>query len=396
MKTSLQAARKAQRWTQADLLDRLAATAERIGEELPDRSSLKTQISMFENGRREPGPKYRKLFREVYQATNADLGFAPEDAGTPSTAAPTLPHTLTPGLPAAVSPPMVDYLQAVFAQHAEAEPLVGPRFLVPAVRAQLPLIEQMCRDASGAIRDDVLHMGSRYSEFLGWLYQDLGDSHAAMEWTNLSMDYAQELDNPIIAAYTLQRRSNIAAEAGHAGHGVGLANAAARPLGKLPHRVQAVVLRALANAHSLLGDADECARTLDRARAAAERGINDDDRFAMYCTPSYIEMEAATCSVRLHDPAAAIRLFEDSLQGWPAEQERDRGLCLARLATAHAVSEDVESAYERARQAVDIAQATGSARIRDELFRLQTHLAPWRKLVEIAELNQTLGTMKGT
>lgn len=397
MKTKLQAARKSREWTQVDLLDALEAAADRTGEELPDRASLKTQVSMFENGRRDPGAKYRALFREVYHATDSDLGFSPAEITAPLTATSSLPITaLAAGLPRAVSPPMVGYLKSVFAQHAQAEPLVGPQFLVPAVSSQLPLIGQMCKEASGAMRDDVLHIGSRYAEFLGWLYQDLGDSNAAMQWTNLAMDYAQELDDPVLAAYTLQRRSNIAAEAGQAGHGIGLANAAARQLPQLPHRVQAVVLRAMANAQALLGEADGCARSLDRAREAAARGAHDDDKFAMYCSPSYIEMEAATCSVRLNKPQDALPIFEESLRQWPAEQERDRGLCLARLATAHAISEDVEGAYEAAQRAVGIAEATGSARIRNELLRLQAHLAPWRKLVEISELNSVLNTMKRT
>jgi hypothetical protein len=75
---------------------------------------------------------------------------------------------------------------------------------------------------------------------------------------------------------------------------------------------------------------------------------------------------------------------------WPAVQERDRGLCLARLATADATLGDVEGSYAAAQQALGIAERTGSARIRDELFRLRPRLAPWRKLVEISELNRAL------
>jgi hypothetical protein len=88
-----------------------------------------------------------------------------------------------------------------------------------------------------------------------------------------------------------------------------------------------------------------------------------------------------------------VTTLEASLTRWPAEQQRDRGLCLARLATAYAQMEDVEAAYNAAAQAAAIAQSTGSARILAELGRLQTHLSRWSKLVEIAELNRMLGTM---
>ncbi|KIZ13696.1 hypothetical protein SNA_37455 [Streptomyces natalensis ATCC 27448] len=66
------------------------------------------------------------------------------------------------------------------------------------------------------------------------------------------------------------------------------------------------------------------------------------------------------------------------------------------MATAYAQLGDLEGAINAASQAVSIAQTTGSARILAELSRLQTHLEPFRKLVEIAEFNRVVGTMKGT
>ncbi|MGA4800778.1 hypothetical protein [Streptomyces lavendulocolor] len=236
----------------------------------------------------------------------------------------------------------------------------------------------------------------RYAEFLGWLHQDTGDSQAAMLWTNRALDYASELDSPVLSAYVFQRRSNIAAEAGQAGYAIGLANAALRHAQKLPNQVQAVALRARANSHALLGQADDCTRTLDEARAIADRGMEDGDGLAGYCSVAYIEMEAANCAIQLQRPQEAVATLEASLTHWPAEQQRDRGLCLARLATAYAQLEDVEGAYNAASQAVAIAQTTGSARILAELGRLQSHLTAWRKLVEIAELNRRLRSMKGS
>ncbi|MFE4255056.1 helix-turn-helix domain-containing protein [Streptomyces sp. NPDC056910] len=62
MKTKLQAARLTRGWSQAELMDAMEDAAGRLGFELPSRSSLKTQVSMFENGRRPPGPEYQALF----------------------------------------------------------------------------------------------------------------------------------------------------------------------------------------------------------------------------------------------------------------------------------------------------------------------------------------------
>lgn len=394
MKTKLQATRVARGWSQAELMDAMEDAAERLGIELPSRSSLKTQVSMFENGRRPPGNDYQAIFCEVYHATRCELGLAIETAPSQLDSLPTLPspRLATPQ----ANPEILDYLKSVFVQHMRAEPLVGPRFLVPAVQSQVPLIEQLCKEASGPVRADVLRVGARYSEFLGWLYQDTGDSQAAMLWTNRSLDYAYELDDPALSAYVFQRRSNIAAEAGQAGYAIGLANAALKEEGKIPGDVRAVALRARANSYAILGQGDDCARAIDTARALADATSLDEASLAPYCSVSYIDMEAASCALQLQRPEEAVRTLEASLTQWPAEQQRDRGLCLARLATAYAQLEDVEAAYTTGTQAAAIAQATGSARILAELGRLQSHLGRWRKLVEIAELNRLLGSMKGS
>lgn len=388
-KSRLQQARLDKGWTQGELIDALMATAQRLGTQSPASTSWKTLISMYENGRRPVSPDHRPLLREVYEATDEELGFTPVMTG-----AATAGNLLTAAaarvsrIPMPVNPEMLGYLTSVLQQHAQAEPFVGPQFLLAPVGSQMPLIEQMCREAYGPLRQEVLRVGARYAEFLGWLHQDTGRTDDAMRWTRLAMEYAQELGDPIVIAYMLQRRSNIATESGHAGHGAGLALAALRHASELSPRVHAVVLRQLANSKASLGEAAESERAIEQALVAAERG--DDDDLAFYCTVSYIEMEAANCQVRLERPERAVVTYEKSLRHWPAVQERDRGLCLARLATANAILEDVEGAYLAAEQALGIAQRTGSTRILGELYQLQPRLARWRKLVEVSELNREL------
>ncbi|MFH0243156.1 hypothetical protein ACGRHY_12120 [Streptomyces sp. HK10] len=392
-RTKLQEARHARGWTQADLIDALTAAAERLGVASPTRASLKTLVSMYENGRRSVRRDHRPLFREAYQATDAELGF-PSHVEETEPRDPSSAPSPRSKLPAPVSTEMLGYLASVLRQHAQAEPLVGPRFLVAPVQSQMPLIEQMCQESHGLLRADVLRVGTRYAEFLGWLYQDTGRTDEAVRWTRTAMDYAQELGDPMLIAYILQRRGNIATEAGHAGHGAGLATAALRHATSLSPRVHAVVLRQLANSKARLGERSETARAIEHAMAATDEG-DDSDPLAGYCSPAYIEMEGADCALHLDRPDEAVPTFHKSLSHWPAVQERDRGLCLARLATANAALEDVEGAYEAARQALDIAERTGSARIRAELSRLRQRLAPWRKLVEISELNAALDRMDG-
>jgi len=68
------------------------------------------------------------------------------------------------------------------------------------------------------------------------------------------------------------------------------------------------------------------------------------DDLTAYCTPAYVDMEAASCWSKLARFDSAVAIYERSLQSWPETLRRDQGLCLARLTNAQAGGEDVEQA----------------------------------------------------
>ncbi|MGW1773730.1 hypothetical protein [Streptomyces sp. NPDC002104] len=79
----------------------------------------------------------------------------------------------------------------------------------------------------------------------------------------------------------------------------------------------------------------------------------------------------------------------DFLDAVPVTARRDRGVYLARHATAAAVAREPEQAVEIARAAVEIATETRSARMLHELRSLEGEMRPWhdapvgRDLVEV-------------
>ena len=303
-----------------------------------------------------------------------------------------------PRAPESVNPESLAFLSGVLAQHTLHEPIVGPRYLAPATAGYMPMLEELCYHANGQMRMEVLALAARYTEFTGWLHQDSGDYAAAAYWTQQAGDYLQELGDPTLTAYVLQRRSNIASEAGHAGQALSLANAAMRQGGgNLPGLIRAAILRQQANAYALMGDRAGCRASLDQAFEAVHHGDGRDGGVASYVTPAYLEMESATCRVRLGiELDDAVNTMENSLTHWPAEQERDRGMCLARLANAHALREDPDSAHQRGHEALAIAHQTGSARIASELGRLKQHLTPWRRQPQIRQLHSSLDALRTT
>lgn len=88
-------------------------------------------------------------------------------------------------------------------------------------------------------------------------------------------------------------------------------------------------------------------------------------------------MEAGISWVELGKVDIAASVIYDSLRTWPkGTQTRDRGLCLARLATALAMQGNVDEACKAALEASAVAHSTGSARIRSQLKAMYTQLKP--------------------
>jgi ATP/maltotriose-dependent transcriptional regulator MalT len=204
------------------------------------------------------------------------------------------------------------------------------------------------------------------------------------------MDYAMAIGDPTNSAYLLMRKANIASDLGSPVRALGLTAAALRDAGPISPRVRALVLGQQARAYAILGNADQCARSIDAAtQSISEPGANADD-VAEYCNPGYIAVQAATCSLDLNRPDEAVPVFEDALRGLPLTMRRDRGLCLTRLATAHAVRGDREEACNAGRQAITTVRSATSARALKELSRLREHLAPWRRDEEVSGLSHAI------
>jgi transcriptional regulator with XRE-family HTH domain len=388
MPTKLKELRDERQWTQPRLIIELENCARRHGVNIAERSSLKVMVSRWENGRGGAmDERYRALFREVYRTTDEGLGLPPTDQSSPP-----IPSTLGFSRAPSSGPETITWLAGVFEQHVQAEPFIGPQLLLPSVQPQLEIINTLCKRSSGQIRNEAYAIGAQFAEFCGWLYQDAGDSKSAAYWTGEAQDFAQMRGDELMISYALMRKANIAVEDNNPGHSIGLADAALRVNTPLPPRMRAAALRVKANGAAILGDRTEFQRAIEEASELAELGARDADLDdpARYCTPSYVQMEEATCLVRLGEPEAALAIFEHGLKAWPMAQRRDRGLCLARMATAHAVNRDVDQALAVASEASAIAWETGSVRITRELERLRTQVAQQAGSGVISDLERAI------
>lgn len=388
----LKQARLHRGWSQEQAIVRMEALARSMNVDLPVRSSMRTLLSMFENGRRPVPGQYRPILRELYRATDGDLGLAGETSGDSNLLAPHIPPQ---GVLSHPTPEVLGYLRNIRKEHVNADSVTGPRYVRSFIYPQLIAIDRMCETSHGPERAEILFMGAKFAEFYGWLSQDSGDIEAAIYWTNKALDYAHEIGDNQLLAYTLMRKSNIVTEAGMPGNGLGLANAALSTTTDLALSIRAVSLRQRARANALLAEKTSFERDInDALESAAQYDENPANQHAKYCTPSYVTMEAGMSWVEFSQPMLAIEIFHDSLSGWPPDiQTRDRGLCLARLATAAAVHHDVDTACQAATEALVVAQTTGSARVHTQLMSAYNLLKPACKDAAVKELGHALITI---
>lgn len=289
---------------------------------------------------------------------------------------------------------LADSLLETLDLYSGMDNLAGPQPLVNIAPQQLRFVEDLLAKARGKDRKQLLRVGARYAEFAGWIYQDTGALNSAMQMSSTALDFAQEADDETLVSYILMRRSSIATDAKRPELALKLANAALDKENHLPPRYCAVALRQRAHAYAQLDQSGECAGTLELAFKFAERSVDSEKDLAQYCTPEYVEMEAAHCWIELRQADKAIGTLQHSLERWKPEFRRDLGLCLARLAVAHASSDQIENALIVASRALEIACETKSFRTGDQLARIPSMLIERGAVDEARRFDRSIQSLK--
>ncbi|MGH1493657.1 MAG: hypothetical protein ACRBK7_30390 [Acidimicrobiales bacterium] len=247
----------------------------------------------------------------------------------------------------------------------------GPNSVLPVIESQQERVTRMLNGQSAS--NEAHYAASRFAEFRGWIYHDLGKLDLAMQWTNTALDLAMAGGCDELAAYHWMRKSNIASDANKTQLAVAFARSSRGQLEHMTPRLRAVAQRQEAYAHALDGKEYECSALLDAAFNSVGQGAAGED-LATYCSESYIEMESANAWIELGRHNDAIPILESADQDWSNEFRRDHGLCKARLSLAYAGNHQPIDALEKAREGVELARVTDSARSWHFLQRAATQL----------------------
>ncbi|MFF4407175.1 Twin-arginine translocation pathway signal [Streptomyces sp. NPDC001262] len=295
--------------------------------------------------------------------------------------------TAGPIAPRHVDPALIDYFQEQLEGHYRADMLLGPHDLIGTVSAQYELIDRLVRAADGETRRGLLRVGAAYAALVGWLYQDAGDLPGAAFWRGVTQEIAMRSRDPQLIAYALVNQAQVRTDLGD-GHGViDLCGAALERVDALLPKVRVMALQQQAHGASLTGDRKSVDRLINQAGSLLSR-VDDDLPWGNACrrTPGYLEVQRATCYGRLGLGAEASTLWSQVLDEVPSTARRDRGVYLARQATAAAFDNEPDHAVDIASEAAQIALDTGSVRMRHELATLRQAMRPWHD----ARVGQTL------
>ncbi|MFF9914823.1 Twin-arginine translocation pathway signal [Streptomyces sp. NPDC013457] len=278
-----------------------------------------------------------------------------------------------------VDPALITYFQEQLEGHYRADMFLGPHDLIGTVSAQYQLIDKLVRSAKGETRRGLLRVGAAYAALVGWLYQDAGDLEAASFWRGVTQEIAIRSRDPHLVGYSLVNQAQVRTDLGDGWAVIDLCEAALDDACRLAPKVRVMALQQQAHGASLTRDRASVDQLIDTAAGLLPR-VDDDLPWGNACrrTPGYLEVQRATCYGRLGLGAEAGALWSQILAVVPSTARRDRGVYMARQATAAAVNGEPEQALEIARAVAEIAVETRSARMRREMTALQRAMRPWQ------------------
>ncbi len=273
----------------------------------------------------------------------------------------------------------------------DSDNLFGPAGVISATQEQIKIMRRLGEGWRGVDRRELLHVQAQFAELCSWFHEDSGDVHAAQYWLNRALEWSHMSRNHESIAFILARKSHLAGELAKPAEALDAAEAAldAADPGS---RMAALALTFAGHGYALTRDKAGC----ERAYAQAQDLLQDADvnpestRALNYFDSSYVAVHRARSLACLGEYQAATEIFQTAIAATAPGYRRDRGVYLAREASAHAGNEDAEQAATVGLQALAIGADTGSARIIRELSSLDDALTRWRSSPSVIEFRDAL------
>jgi len=364
--TSLQTVRRHLGYTGAQVIDLFTRRAAALNLPIANPASLKTKLSRWENGKEQPSEIYRRLFREIYGRTNAELGFPDEPEEDPE--ATELRSRLATARTVDHQTVEVFRHQVDHARHIDRR--FGALTQLDPLRTQIDQVQQLLTYRAGPARTALAGVLVEASTLAGW--QALDRAAPGQAWTHYerAKAAAREADSPTLLvhataeqAFVLIDLDETTAALDQLTHARILATGTATPL------LQAWLAAAHGETLAAAGHADDARRAFDTANALLPADPIDPALPFLFLGDSHLDRWRGNALARVGAPEAIDQLTA-ALARLPVDFVRARTGLLVDLAYAHAAAGDRDAALAYVRQARQLAGQIKSDRHQRRLNRL--------------------------
>ncbi|WP_344260005.1 helix-turn-helix transcriptional regulator [Streptomyces sodiiphilus] len=288
---------------------------------------------------------------------------------------------------------MLEASRSLFTHYRKLGQTVEPGLLLPVLIAQTHTLRELSAQTDTGTRRQLLALGSRYAEYVGWLVQETGDERAALWWTQRAVDLAAAGGDQALASYALVRRALVTLYREDAKQTVALARRAQSST--LPPRIRGLAAQREAQGHALAGDLNACLHALDRARAllARQEDGSGEPVIGTMHLPDPVSMVTGWCLVDLGRPREACEELDRQLALVGQEAVRTQVRYGVRRALAYAAAGEIDHACALTSPLLDGLAAVRSATVTIDLQRLARVLARHSDHPSVRLLGPRLGTL---
>ncbi|MGH3624239.1 MAG: tetratricopeptide repeat protein [Sciscionella sp.] len=364
--TRLKAAREARDWTQSKVARLIDQRAAALG--MPSRSiaSRQSELSRWENGRVTPDPETRRIFRELYGKTNAELGFP--DEPLPDAAADELSERLA--IARQVDAETIEMFRHQVNAVRHADRRFGSAVRLEQLRSQIGEIEQLLHHTLlPPQRAPLASVLTEASTLAGWDSLDSGTLHDAWRHYERAKAAARESGSTALLAHATAEQAFVLVDAGNVADALGLFSEA-RTIGEqAPRLLRAWLAAAEGEGRAIAGERTAALHAFDQAHAVLPNELVHPELPFLFLAGTHLDRWRGNALTCLGD-REAIDHLEALLDRMPGSFVRARAATLVDLTLAHAAAGNRTAAETYAKQAHKIITQVGSIRLRRRLERL--------------------------
>jgi transcriptional regulator with XRE-family HTH domain len=286
----------------------------------------------------------------------------------------------------------VGYFDEQIRACASADGTQGPAAALPAMLGTVAAIEETIRRGPLDRDSELLGVGARAAEFVGWLYRDAGLVPAASYWQVRAEQWAQEAGDLSLQGYILLKKSQLAWDERDGASMLAMAQEVQDGPWALPASVRSEAAQQEARGHALTTkDLAAVERKLNEARDLLAGGAreHDEPEISPHYSPALLMIQTALCYAAAGQSGRALSIFQRELR--PAVFSlRDYGYFRALMAGVMADLREPDEAATVAVEALSIARITGSMRTWTEVSRAVHALTPWIARPSVRDLKDAM------